>query len=115
MTMFKRLINNDLYTNLYICLVLSKQVVDRYMQTEAGQSGPNEKVDQNAQGDGKTPPNAARQEWLSLLATADADQLAVLWSATGLAPAHGCWPARNWRRHGAWPRRRTGMRSILAR
>ena len=58
------------------------------MQTEAGQSGPNEKVDQNAQGDGKTPPNAARQEWLSLLATADADQLAVLWSATGLAPAH---------------------------
>ena len=88
MTLFKRLINNDLYTNLYICLVLSKQVVNRYMRTEAGQSGPNKKVDQNAQGDGETPPNAARQEWLSLLATADADQLAVLWSATGLAPAH---------------------------
>ena len=43
-------------------------------------------ADQRAQDDGEMAAKAARQEWLSLLATADADQLAALWSATGLAP-----------------------------
>lgn len=54
------------------------------MQVEAGRS----ETDQRDEPHPDTGPNAARRDWLSLLATADAGQLAALWMATGLAPAY---------------------------
>ena len=62
------------------------------MQTDATKKGPDQTVGQKTASppDSMTgaPDNAARQKWLSLLATADAGQLAALWTETGLDPAH---------------------------
>ena len=62
------------------------------MQTDATKNGPDQKMSQKTRSSSDSmagaPDNAARQKWLSLLATADAGQLAALWTETGLNPVY---------------------------